>query len=260
MNENFREAAGPVAEPPSMATLTEETWAAAQRGCDECPACRRDAALDTKGAAPGRPLWPEHQGRLVLISEAPPLTGGFWRTGQYDDLREHVFCVLQGLGCQFPSDLHGESAIRTFMAHNLFLLQTVKWPFAKGSRKRRPSYNSFGPRAQDALIAHTTTTHLGRELALLAPGAVLAMGNAAWKACVKFTQGRTDLDGIRVSDARGQLYEMIVEGRAIPLGVTSLPVDQNMRRTVEATIIRENINDFFGSMALNFSRRAERVP
>ena len=103
---------------------------------------------------------------------------------------------------------------------------------------------SFGPRAKDTLVTHTTTTHLGPELALLATVAVLAMGNAAWKACVKFIQGRPDLDEIRVSYARGQRYEMIVEGRAIPLGVTSLPVDQNMRRSAVAAIIRENIAEF----------------
>jgi len=65
-----------------METLNEEAWAAVQRGCDDCLVCRRDPALDTKGAVPSRPWWPECQGRFLLVSEAPPLTGGFWRTGQ----------------------------------------------------------------------------------------------------------------------------------------------------------------------------------
>ena len=228
-----------------MAALTKEAWAVAQQACDDCSVCHRDAALDTKGRVPARPWWPECQGRPLLISEAPPLTGGFWRTGQYDDLREHLFCILQGLGRPFPNDLHGDEAIRTFMACDLFLLQTVKWPLAKGSRKRRPSFNHLGPRMQDALIAHTTTVHLGPELGLLAPKAVLAMGNAAWWACVKFIRGRRDLRGIRVSEARRQRYEMTVEGRPIPLDVTSLPVDQNMRRSGDAAVIREETAEFF---------------
>jgi len=227
-----------------METLNEEAWAAVQRGCDDCLVCRRDPALDTKGAVPSRPWWPECQGRFLLVSEAPPLTGGFWRTGQYDDLREHVFSVLQGLGCRFPSDFHGDPAIRTFMAGNLFLLQTVKWPLAKGRRKRRPSFNGLGPRTQDTLVTHTTATHLGPELALLAPRAVLAMGTAAWRACGRFIQTRTDLGQIRVSAARSQRYEMTVESQPIPLDVTSLAVDQNMRRPVGAAVIREDIAEF----------------
>lgn len=190
-----------------MTTLTEETWAGVQRGCDECPVCRRDSALETGGQVPARPWWPERQGRFLLISEAPPLTGGFWQTGEYDGLREHLFCVLQGLGRRFPNDLHGDEAIRTFMAGDLFLLQTVKWPLAKGSRKRRPSFNHLGPGTRDALLAHTAASHLGPEL-------------------------------------RGQRYEMKVEERPIALDVTSLPVDQNMRRPAAAADIREEIAEF----------------
>lgn len=179
------------------------------------------------------------------MSEAPPRTGGFWRPAQYDDLREHLFCILQGLGCWFPNDLHGDAAIRAFMAENLFLIQTVKWPLAKGSRKRRPSFNGLGLRLQDRLITHTTDAHLGRELVALAPEAVLAMGTAAWRACGKFVQTTTDVRKIRLSATRSQQYEMIVEGRRIPLETTSLPVDQNMRRPVDAASIREEINRFF---------------
>jgi len=228
-----------------MMTLTKEAWAAIQHGCDDCAICRGDAGLDTKGAVPGRPWWPECQGRLLLVSEAPPVTGGFWRTGQYDDLREHLFCILQGLGCRFPNDLHSDVAIRSFLAENLFLLRTVKWPLAKGNHKWRPNFNRLRPHIQDTLVTHTTATHLGPELVSLAPKAVLAMGTAAWRACGTFVRTRTDLHNLRVTAARGQVYEMAVENQGIPLDVTLLPVGQNMRRPVDAATIREDIGIFF---------------
>jgi len=70
------------------------------------------------------------------------------------------------------------------------------------------------------------------------------MGTAAWRACGRFIQTRTDLSQIRVSAARSQRYEMTVEGQPIPLDVTSLAVDQNMRRPVGAAVIREDIAEF----------------
>jgi hypothetical protein len=70
------------------------------------------------------------------------------------------------------------------------------------------------------------------------------MGTAAWRACGRFIQTRTDLGKIRVSAARNQRYEMTVEGQLIPLDITSLAVDQNMRRPVDAAVIREDITEF----------------
>jgi len=196
----------------------------------------------TSERTPARPWWPEHKGRLVLISEAPPMTGGFWQTDQYDDLRKHLFCILQGLGRRFPSDLHGDPALRAFMGENLFLLQTVKWPFAKGRRKRRPSFNNLGPRTQEALIDHTMAGHLGPELALLEPTAVLAMGTAAWQACASLISG--ELRELPIGQARGKSFAMAIEARSIPLDVALLPVDQNMRRGGEAALIRDDIAKF----------------
>jgi hypothetical protein len=170
------------------------------------------------------------------------VTGGFWQTDQYDDLREHLFCILQGLGRRFPSDLHGNPALRVFMGENLFLLQTVKWPLAKGQRKRRPSFNNLCRRTQDALIDHSTAAHLGPELALLGPTGVLAMGTAAWQACASFISD--ELRELPVGHARGKSFAIVIEGRSIPLDVALLPVYQNMRRVGEAALIRDDIANF----------------
>jgi uracil-DNA glycosylase len=225
-----------------MSLLTEDAWALSQRGCDRCPVCQRDPVLMTTEPTPARPWWPEHTGRSVLISEAPPVTGGFWQAGQYDDLREQLFCILQGRGRPFPSDLHGDPALRAFMRENLFLLQTVKWPFAKGRRKRRPSFNNLGRRAQEALIDHTMAAHLGPELALLEPAAVLAMGTAAWQACASLICG--EMCEVPIGQARGKSFAIALAGRSIPLEVALLPVDQNMRRVGEAALIRDDIAKF----------------
>ena len=58
-----------------MSLLTEDAWALSQRGCDRCPVCQRDPVLMATDPTPARPWWPEHTGRLVLISEAPPVSG-----------------------------------------------------------------------------------------------------------------------------------------------------------------------------------------
>lgn len=170
------------------------------------------------------------------------MTGGFWQTGQYDDLRQQLFCILQGRGRPFPSDLHGDPALRAFMSKNLFLLQTVKWPFAKGRRKQRPSFNNLGPRVQEALIDHTMDAHLGPELALLEPTAVLAMGTAAWQACASLISG--ELREVPIGQVRGKSFAIAIEERSTPLDVTLLPVDQNMRRVGEAALIRDDIAKF----------------
>ena len=225
--------------------LTTDAWTAQQRRCDECRECRANPLFVTTGQSPAGPWWPERQGRIVLISEAPPESGGFWQTGQYDDLRENLFCILQGLGRRVPSDFHAEAAIRVFMGHDLFLLQTVKWPLVK--KKPQRSFNHLRRPNQDALIAHTIEEHLGPELQLLAPGAVLAMGSAAWQACATLVPGQRR--GSRISQVRGQSFQAVIDSRAVPLGVTSLPVGQNMRRAGEAALIKDEITKFMRSVA-----------
>ena len=49
---------------------------------------------------------------------------------------------------------------------------------------------------------------------------------------------------LRIGEARGQSFEMVVDGLTIPLDVTFLPVDQNMRRVQEAALVRDDIANF----------------
>jgi hypothetical protein len=77
--------------------------------------------------SPGRPWNPVRPGRLLFISEAPPVTGGFWRIGVKDDLRENLVTLLQEQKFQFPSDVHSRAALAAFLSHGFFLVQALKW-------------------------------------------------------------------------------------------------------------------------------------
>jgi len=80
---------------------------------------------------------------------------------------------------------------------------------------------------------------------LLSPRAILAMGNAAWQACVEFVPGETGrLRKLGVTEAREQFFEVFVGTTRIPLAATLLPVDQNMRVESKASLIRHDVEAF----------------
>jgi hypothetical protein len=89
---------------------------------------------------------------LLFISEAPPTSGGFWRTGEYDDLRKNLFELLKDHGLQIPLDINSKAAFEVFLSGDFFLVQALKWPLARGKRKKRPSFNHLGLDQQRRLI------------------------------------------------------------------------------------------------------------
>ena len=72
------------------------------------------------------------------------------------------------------------------------------------------------------------------------------MGNAALEMCRGLDERGLILQG-RVGVARlanSQRLEILVEGRAIPFDVTLLPVDENMRKSARATLIKHDFKHF----------------
>ncbi|HJY80349.1 MAG TPA: hypothetical protein VKK81_04625 [Candidatus Binatia bacterium] len=232
-----------------MWEIREREWQAVQSDIDACRECECEGLLELVDPPPARPDNPGHSGRLLFISEAPPIPGGFWEVGRKDALRENLLTLLQEQGFDFPSDFHSPEALDAFLAHGFFLLQTLKWPFAQregteGERKRRPSFNHLGPAQQRRLIKHSVNAHLRRELELIAPSGILALGNAAWQACGKLSQCPLPLQGGGFEAHLGKEYPMALPSGSIPLHVTYLPVEQNMKIPERAQAIKKHLKDF----------------
>lgn len=90
-------------------------WQALQRVIDTCPACRSDPGLVPRLPARSRPWNPSRSGRLLLISEAPPGSGGFWhlpdaRADEPDDLRAQLLQLLTSQGLVLEAGPHDVTA------------------------------------------------------------------------------------------------------------------------------------------------------
>lgn len=188
--------------------------------------------LEKPELPPSRPPNPIRPGRLLLISEAPPLSGGFWGTRAQDDLRGNVLTLL------------GYQDLAEFLANNLFLVQALKWPLARVNRKKRPGFNQLGPSQQIRLIDHAVSAHLSKEIDLIAPSVILAMGNAAWRACLKMFKDNLPCDQSGVERLRGSKFLVPLQNGSALLAITFLPVGQNMRDPARAEAIRQDFKEF----------------
>lgn len=230
-----------------MNDAAQGAWRTIQTQADACPGCRSDPAFDTGAPAPARPPSAAVPAGILLVSEAPPTAGGFWRTGAYDDLREQLLTILRQLGLMVPENLHGPDALASFVNSGLFLVQALKWPLRKHGGRKRPNFNRLGASEAGRLIDHTASDHLGPEVDVLAPRAMLALGTAAWRATLALSPLAEPVGASsRLLDAREQRHELTLGKRAISLGVTLLPVAQNMRITERAGLIRRDIADSLG--------------
>ncbi len=224
----------------------EENWRAVQSDIDTCKVCRSENLFERVNHLPGRPCNPGHRGRLLFISEAPPVLGGFWKEEIEDDLRKNLLTLLKKTGFEFPVDVYSQKALETFLWHGFFLVQTLKWPFAQGKRKKRPSFNDLGPAQQRGLIEHSVDAHLWRELDLIAPSGILALGKAAWCACVKLSQRPlpSQKGSFETLVERREDYQLMHPNGLIPLNVTYLAVKRNMNQQARARAIEEVLKRF----------------
>ena len=146
-------------------TELDEEWDSIQAGIDTCSVCLREELFKETESHPSRPISPKDAGRILFLSEAPPVTGGFWRLGCADHLRESLLPLL---GIQTTSS---EIAVKAFMDKTFFLLQSLKWPLVR-------TFNHLGRRQQSRLIEHSVKEHLDPEMSLVKPKRILAMGKA----------------------------------------------------------------------------------
>lgn len=188
----------------------------------------------------------------------PPPAGGFWNLESKDDLRDNLLGLLREAGLTLPTNPDSKETMEAFLTGGFFLVQAMKWPFAKGKRKQRPNFNQVGPRVRRRLSDHTVSAHLRQEVAVIAPSGILAMGNAAWQACIRLPLEETSLPQDGVETVRGADYQIRFANRAIPLNATLLPVGQNMRHYVKKGWIMEDFRNFLNRHAWN-PERVKRV-
>jgi len=235
----------------------EASWKALQRAVDVCPICRAESAFNPCLPHDARPWIPAVDGRLLLLSEAPPTVGGFWHlpTDEHreepDDLRAQLFRLLALRSNRFDRDPHTRGSLEAFLTAGFFLLQTLKWPLAKPSEKRRATFNHLTKRTQQRLLSHTVLEHLKAEISLLKPRGVLAMGNAALGACrLLAAPDALPEGGVQTVRARGNL-NLLVMGSKTPFHVMSLPVDENMRKDSRAQEIKIDLDRFLDTHSWN---------
>lgn len=158
-----------------MSEIQLEEWEQIQTNIDTCDRCKSETLFDTKSIIPARPWNPMHRGRLLFISENPPITGGFWETKSEDGLRQNLLRLLN-----IPSSSDHNEALKSFLAHRysgdlqFFLIQTLKWPYAKVLREQKRGYNQNRSPTMRRLIEHTVSAHLGPEIAAILPIGTLA--------------------------------------------------------------------------------------
>jgi len=223
-------------------------WESLQTSIDGCQTCKSEPLFEISSKFPCRPPNPKQADRVLLISEAPPLTGGFWCFDSEDRLRTNLVRILRELGLNIFGETPKE-LLQSFLSQNLFLLQALKWPFAEDSKGRRLNFNRVPARQQTRLISHGVAKHLSEEIRLLAPRGLLAMGNAALASCRSLAKAQTLPEG-GVETLRGADYELILPIGATPLNATFLPVDQNLRVSERAAAISADLEHFLRRMRI----------
>jgi uracil-DNA glycosylase len=230
-----------------MSEIKREEWNQIETNTDACDRCKSEPLFDSETITPARPWNPVHHGRLLFISENPPITGGFWENKSDDGLRQNIIRLLK-----IPhngNDHH--AALESFLSHQnsiglqFFLIQTLKWPYAKNLRQEKKGYNQYRHSTRmRRLIEHTVSAHLGVEIGTICPIGILAMGNAAWDACRELSKNKSDLPNGGIETVRGCPYTLQLASGSIALNVTHLPVGRNMNYPKRAREIRQDIEDF----------------
>jgi uracil-DNA glycosylase len=215
----------------------EIDWRIIQDTINACIVCKDDRALFPVNPPPIRPWNPGLPGRLLFVSEAPPESGGFWHVESEDHLRRNILELLGLAGLRLPAKPYKQEALQNFLNANFFLIQTIKWPIQKGS------FNKLGPAEKRRLVEHSVM-HLEREIGLISPTGILAMGNAAWDACLKLNCGNHPLPDAGVETVRGKDYKIELKQGLVPLNVTFLPVNQNMNRSEQRSHILVDLAHF----------------
>ncbi len=206
---------------------------------DQCAPCRDAQFAFPKAPAPGRPYLCPQDNPLLFIGECPPSKGGFWRLQNQDFLRHKL---LQALGYPLSkqlADLDRKQSLEWFVGSGFFFIQTLKWPGRSYAGLRRD--------VAELAIRHAVDAHVGPEVALIKPRAVVCLGTAAWDAC-SYLQSNSFK---RWRSGQGTLLRLkhhrIGFGHeTVPLHMTYLPARRSKNRT---KIMKEDISVFIDCLA-----------
>jgi uracil-DNA glycosylase len=215
-------------------TEVDQAWSSTQRNIDCCSICLREKLFKLGESAPSRPISPRRSNPILFLSEAPPLTGGFWRLDDGDDLRSKLMSMLK-----IQSEETNKS-IDLFLNRGFFLLQSIKWPLFK-------TFNHLAPKKQRELIEHSAQEHLSREIDLLKPKAIFAMGKAAWLSCLFLSGLWNQAVKSKFEQSLGTMHTMSLDGRDVKWMATYLIIGQNLRLPERSEKISAHLNSFLDS-------------
>lgn len=197
-------------------------WGEIQEAINRCEVCRPSGTSLQPTRAPA-PI----PGRPLIITEAPPEAGGFWKDSTPpDQLRRALFSILREGRPEFRDLSLGSGGREVFRRH-LFLIQTLKWPLQRRA-------GALGPKVRKA-IRHAVEAHMVHELREIRPSGILASGAVAGLACCllaprsglcEFFSGRGFEGGVV-----GQRFEGEFPGLGrLPVYFTHLLVDRFVAR------------------------------
>lgn len=197
-----------------------EVWA----DVDRCEGCRDASFAKPDDPSPARPDRPPPTHPILFLGEAPPGPGGFWQPGNGDAVRRLLLPSLP----EWPQALDWDSCEATtwFVDAGYFFVHTMKWPLL------HHSYGRLTPRSKRLAVSHAVEAHLGSEVELMAPSAIVALGAGAWDGCrlLASRYGGAPLGDLRITAARLAHHSLhLPKGRDISLHTTFLPGDINER-------------------------------
>jgi len=226
-----------------MQVISQHDWLNLQNSIDNCEVCHSETLFNYSELPPARPCFPIHTGRILLISEAPPITGGFWNKNARDNLRKNVLELIK-----IPSQMTYQAEIEAFLSREFFLLQALKWPIASWEKGRNigktRNFNNLGPGEKRRLIDHSVSHHLKAEIEALSPVGILVLGNAALEAFKNLMEFPFDIQREGVEAFRGKRFVLKLSTSEVPFLVTLLPLPQNFRSPRKKEFIKQDFEQF----------------
>jgi uracil-DNA glycosylase len=228
----------------------EEMLARLWADLDSCDGCRDPRFAESDAPAPARPFRPPLSRPILFVGEAPPITRGFWTFGNTDAVRRLLLPVLPAWSEALDWD-SGE-AIDWFVDAGFFFVQAMKWTLA------HRSYLKLSTRQKCLAVDHAVEAHLVREIELIRPRAIIALGAGAWDACLLLAEryGQQPFQQSGVEAARLRHYLLLPpKEEGVPLHVTFLPgrINEALGRTKvigdDVAVFLRCINDGKGCAA-----------
>jgi len=226
-----------------MSAIAQNDWLNLQNSIDNCEVCHSETLFNCKELRPARPWFPIHTGRILLISEAPPITGGFWNKNAKDNLRRNALELLR-----IPAQRTYQAELEAFLLSDFLLLQALKWPIAPWDKGKNigesRNFNNLRSGEKRRVIEHSVSHHLKGEIEALAPVGILVLGTAALDALKNLMGFPSDIQREGVEALRGENFVLNLSTGQVPLLVTLLPLPQNFRFPGKKEFIKKDFKEF----------------